>query len=159
MLRHGGAIKWSRGADGRGQRDRRRRSGRRRLARHACAAGGGWRHNVAYGRPGHAARVHAARAARRDPRYTCRIVIRVLVAEDQAMVLGALCALLEDERDLEVVGRAQSGSEAIDLVERVRPDVVVSDIEMPGVSGLDLAGELRRRGHKARVIILTTDRK
>lgn len=72
------------------------------------------------------------------------------------MVLGALCALLEDERDLEVVGRAQSGSEAIDLVERVRPDVVVSDIEMPGLTGLELAGELRRRGHKVRVIILTT---
>lgn len=72
------------------------------------------------------------------------------------MVLGALCALLEDERDLDVVGRARSGTEAIDLAERVRPDVVVTDIEMPGLTGLELASELRRRGQKTRVIILTT---
>jgi two-component system response regulator DesR len=83
-------------------------------------------------------------------------VIRILIAEDQAMVLGALSALLEIENDLEVVARARSGTEALELARRERPDVVVTDIEMPGMSGLDLAAELRRSGHPARIIILTT---
>lgn len=83
-------------------------------------------------------------------------MIRILIAEDQAMVLGALSALLEIENDLQVVARARSGTEALDLAARHRPDVVVTDIEMPGMSGLDLAAELRRSGHRARVIILTT---
>jgi two-component system response regulator DesR len=83
-------------------------------------------------------------------------MIRVLIAEDQAMVLGALSALLDIEPDLTVVGRARTGGEALDVAERERPDVIVTDIEMPGMSGLDLAAELRRRGHPARVIILTT---
>jgi two-component system response regulator DesR len=83
-------------------------------------------------------------------------MIRVLIAEDQAMVLGALSALLDIEPDLTVVGRARTGHEALEIAERERPDVIVTDIEMPGMSGLDLAAELRRRGHAARVIILTT---
>jgi two-component system response regulator DesR len=83
-------------------------------------------------------------------------VIRVLLAEDQAMVLGALSALLEAEPDLEVVARAQSGTEALALALTHRPDVVVTDIEMPGMSGLELAAELRRQGCAARVVVLTT---
>jgi two-component system, NarL family, response regulator DesR len=83
-------------------------------------------------------------------------VIRILVAEDQAMVLGALTALLEIESDLEVVAQARTGSEALDLALRHQPDVVVTDIEMPGMTGLDLALELRTRGSPARVVILTT---
>ena len=66
-------------------------------------------------------------------------MIRVLVAEDQAMILGALAALLEIEHDIEVVGRARSGTEAVDLARRFTPDVVLTDIEMPGLTGLDLA--------------------
>ncbi|MCY4661328.1 MAG: response regulator transcription factor [Acidobacteria bacterium] len=81
-------------------------------------------------------------------------MIRVLVAEDQAMVLGALCALLDLEDDIEVVARARDGAEALDLAERLRPDVVLTDIEMPRMSGLDLASALIERG--LRVIILTT---
>src|SRR5918998_6064723 len=72
------------------------------------------------------------------------------------MILGALAALLEIEHDLEVVGQAHNGQEALDLAERMKPDVVLTDIEMPGMSGLDLAAELRRRGRGPRVIILTT---
>jgi two-component system response regulator DesR len=83
-------------------------------------------------------------------------VIKVLVAEDQAMVLGALGALIDIEPDLEVVAQAPSGSEALKAALSLRPDVVVTDIEMPGLSGLELATELRRRGSTARVIILTT---
>ena len=83
-------------------------------------------------------------------------MIRVLIAEDQAMVLGALGALLDIESDLEVVAKAVSGDEALAHALALRPDVVVTDIEMPGISGLELAGELHRRGSRARVIILTT---
>lgn len=83
-------------------------------------------------------------------------MIRVLLAEDQAMVLGALAALLEIEPDFEVVGRAPDGAAALAEAERLRPDVVLADIEMPRMTGLELAAELRRRGHPARVVILTT---
>ena len=83
-------------------------------------------------------------------------MIRVLIAEDQAMVLGALAALIEIEQDLEVIGQVRSGTEALAAALTSRPDVIVTDIEMPGLSGLELAGELKRQGCTARVIILTT---
>ena len=83
-------------------------------------------------------------------------MIRVLIAEDQGMVLGALAALLELETDIEVVGRARDGQEALDLAGTLRPDVVLTDIEMPRMTGLELAAELKRRGSPARVVILTT---
>jgi two-component system response regulator DesR len=83
-------------------------------------------------------------------------VIRVLIAEDQSMILGALAALLEIEPDITVVGRARSGPEAVDLASRTRPDVLLTDIEMPDLSGLDVAAEVRRQGYATRVIILTT---
>ena len=83
-------------------------------------------------------------------------MIRVLLAEDQAMVLGALGALIDIESDLEVVAQVRSGDEALRTALTANPDVVVTDIEMPGLSGLELAGELKRQGCTARVIILTT---
>lgn len=81
-------------------------------------------------------------------------MIRVLVAEDQAMVLGALSALLDLEPDVEVIARARDGAEALQLAERLKPDVVLTDIEMPRMTGLELAARLVERG--MRVIILTT---
>jgi two-component system response regulator DesR len=83
-------------------------------------------------------------------------VIRVVIAEDQAMVLGALAALLEIEGDLEVVGRAHDGEEALALCEKQRPDVLLTDIEMPKMTGLELAAAVRRAQLPTRVIILTT---
>lgn len=83
-------------------------------------------------------------------------MITVLIAEDQAMVLGALSALLGIEADLEVVGEARDGREALSLALQKAPDVVVTDIEMPGMTGLDLAAELKRKGSRSRVVILTT---
>jgi two-component system, NarL family, response regulator DesR len=83
-------------------------------------------------------------------------MIRIVIAEDQAMVLGALSALLEIESDLEVVGEARTGSDALALILQHRPDVVVTDIEMPGMTGLDLAAALREQERPPRVIILTT---
>lgn len=82
--------------------------------------------------------------------------IRVLIAEDQGMVLGALAALLETEQDLTVVGQAQNGREALELIRQVRPDVILTDIEMPELTGLELAAELRRQHLPMRVAILTT---
>jgi two-component system response regulator DesR len=83
-------------------------------------------------------------------------VIRVLIAEDQVMVLGALSALLSIERDIEVVGQAATGRAALDAVRTLTPDVLVTDIEMPEMSGLDLAAALRGEGLKTRVVMLTT---
>jgi len=83
-------------------------------------------------------------------------MIRVLLAEDQAMVLGALAALLEIERDISVVAQARDGKAALAAAQEHRPDVVITDIEMPVLSGLELAAELKRIGSTARVIILTT---
>jgi two-component system, NarL family, response regulator DesR len=83
-------------------------------------------------------------------------MIRVLIAEDQAMVLGALAALLDIESDIEVVAQARDGKVALAMAHEHRPDVILTDIEMPVVSGLELATELRHVEHPARVIILTT---
>lgn len=83
-------------------------------------------------------------------------MIRVVIAEDQSMILGALAALLDIEHDLEVIGQAATGPDAVALVTRLRPDILLTDIEMPGLTGLDVAAELRAQGSPARVIILTT---
>jgi two-component system, NarL family, response regulator DesR len=83
-------------------------------------------------------------------------LIRVVVAEDQSMVLGALAALLALEHDITVVGRADDGLEAWNLTQSLAPDVLVSDIEMPQLSGLDLAERIRAAGLNCRVLIVTT---
>jgi len=85
-----------------------------------------------------------------------RKTIRVLIAEDQGMVLGALAALLEIEGDIAVVAKARNGREALDAVVANHPDVLITDIEMPEMTGLELAGELKRRHVATKVIILTT---
>jgi two-component system response regulator DesR len=83
-------------------------------------------------------------------------MIRLIIAEDQSMVRGALAALLQLERDLVVVGEACDGRAALDLVLRETVDVVITDIEMPELTGLELAAEIRHRALTPRVIILTT---
>jgi two-component system response regulator DesR len=85
-----------------------------------------------------------------------RKTIRVIIAEDQGMVLGALAALLEIEGDIAVVGRARNGKDALREVLAQKPDVFITDIEMPEMTGLDVAAELKRRRTGTRVIILTT---
>ena len=82
--------------------------------------------------------------------------IRVVIAEDQGMVLGALAALLEIEGDIGVVGRARNGKEALATVLAQKPEVFITDIEMPGMTGLEVAQELQRRRTGTRVIIVTT---
>ena len=83
-------------------------------------------------------------------------MISIVVAEDQALVLGALATLLDLEDDLTVVGRAGDGNSALALIDRLRPDILVSDIEMPGLTGLELADRLAKANSPAKVIIVTT---
>ena len=82
--------------------------------------------------------------------------ISVLLAEDQRMVLGALGSLLGLEPDIDIIDTATDGDEALRLVQTLQPDILLTDIEMPGRSGLDVAAEIRRRGLGTRVVILTT---
>lgn len=83
-------------------------------------------------------------------------MIKILVAEDQAMVLGALVALLEIESDFEVKATALNGEIAFKLLKEQPIDIVLTDIEMPKMSGLDLAIKIKEHHIKTRVIILTT---
>jgi len=83
-------------------------------------------------------------------------VIRVVLAEDQGMVLGAFASLLDLQPDIEVVAGVSDGDAALAAVAEHRPDVLLTDIEMPGRSGLDVAAELRRRDDPTRVLIVTT---
>lgn len=83
-------------------------------------------------------------------------MIRVLLAEDQAMVRGALTALLSLETDIEVVGAAADGEIAWRELQRLKPDLLVTDIEMPGLSGLELAQRVQRHEMPTRVVIVTT---
>lgn len=83
-------------------------------------------------------------------------MIRVVIAEDQAMVLGALAALLEIDGDIDVVGRAADGEAALAICMAQRPDVLLTDIEMPKMTGLELAAAVKRATLPTRVIILTT---
>jgi len=85
-----------------------------------------------------------------------RKTIRVIIAEDQGMVLGALAALLEIEGDISVVAQVRNGKEAVEAVVAHKPDVLITDIEMPLMTGLDAAAEIKRRRLGTRVIILTT---
>jgi two-component system response regulator DesR len=82
--------------------------------------------------------------------------IKVVLAEDQAMVLGALAALLELEPDIEVVARASNGRDALRSVEKLGPDVLVTDIEMPEMTGLEVAAALKISRPAVRTVILTT---
>ncbi|MFA1819387.1 response regulator [Virgibacillus oceani] len=81
-------------------------------------------------------------------------MMRIVIAEDQGMLLGALGSLLNLEEDMEVVGKAKNGEEALELVKKEQPDICIMDIEMPVKSGLDAAEELK--DHPCKVIILTT---
>jgi two-component system response regulator DesR len=80
--------------------------------------------------------------------------IRVVIAEDQRMVLGALAALLSLEEDIDVVAQASDGTEALAMALAHQPDVLVTDVEMPGMSGLDVALQLQAQG-RTKVIVLT----
>lgn len=83
-------------------------------------------------------------------------MIRIVLAEDQAMVRGALSALLGLEPDIEVLGSAADGEAAWRMLQQLQPDILVTDIEMPGLSGLELAQRIARQQLPIKVVIVTT---
>jgi two-component system, NarL family, response regulator DesR len=84
------------------------------------------------------------------------MTVRVLLAEDQAMVRGAIAALLNLEEDIEIVAEASRGDEVVPAALQSVPDVALLDVEMPGGNGLIAAAALREKLPSCRVIILTT---
>ncbi|MGZ9582966.1 response regulator [Paenibacillus marinisediminis] len=83
-------------------------------------------------------------------------MIRIVIVEDQRMLRGAFASLLDLEEDMQVIGEAANGNEAIAIIERLQPDVVLMDIEMPHRSGLEVAETLKERGLNCHIIMLTT---
>ncbi len=83
-------------------------------------------------------------------------MIRVLVADDQAVVRGGLRMILEAQDDFEVVGEAADGSEAVSLTQTLDPDVVLMDIRMPTLDGIEATRRLAASAARARVLVLTT---
>ncbi|WP_291841660.1 response regulator transcription factor [Maricaulis sp.] len=83
-------------------------------------------------------------------------MIKVVIAEDQTLLRDALATLLGLESDIEIAGLAANGREAHTLIRRETPDLVLTDIEMPDMTGLELADLLRREQARTRVLIVTT---
>ena len=82
-------------------------------------------------------------------------MIRVLLAEDHTIVRKGLRSLLDAEADIQVVGEAENGREAIDKVEQLLPDIVVMDITMPGLNGLEATRQIKKRFPDVQILILT----
>ncbi len=82
--------------------------------------------------------------------------IRVLICDDQALVRGGFRAILGAQPDIEVVGEAENGAEAVALAERRRPDVILMDIRMPVLDGVEATRRLVADGSPARILVLTT---
>ncbi|MFC9608914.1 response regulator [Streptomyces niveus] len=82
--------------------------------------------------------------------------VRVVLADDQPLIRSGLRVLIADHPDLDVVGEAGTGAQAVQLVRELRPDVVVMDIRMPGMDGIEATGLITAGPGSARVVVLTT---
>lgn len=82
--------------------------------------------------------------------------LKILIAEDQGMLLGALSALLELEEDMQVIAKAADGLAALDAIEAAQPDIVLTDIEMPKMTGIELAEQIQQKALDCKVVVLTT---
>lgn len=83
-------------------------------------------------------------------------MIRIVLADDQTIIREGLCSILESYEDMDVVGQASNGREAYDMVMRFKPDIVLMDIRMPVVDGVEATRIIKRDLPEAKVIILTT---
>ena len=81
--------------------------------------------------------------------------IRIVVADDHAVIRAGICRWLDQEQDLEVVDQAQNGKEALQLIQRHSPDILLTDIEMPGLLGIELVGMLREDHPNVSVVLMT----
>ncbi|HZR01147.1 MAG TPA: response regulator transcription factor, partial [Chloroflexota bacterium] len=81
--------------------------------------------------------------------------IRIVLVDDHAVLRAGLRALLNHEPDMEVVGEAANGREAVEVAERLRPDVIVMDLSMPVMGGLDATKQITEKGLPTRVLVLT----
>ncbi|GAA3446141.1 response regulator [Planomonospora venezuelensis] len=84
------------------------------------------------------------------------MTIRVLLADDEPLLRMAFTMVLDAQPDMDVVGEAGDGDEAVRLARRLRPDVVLMDVRMPGADGIEATGRITRSHHRTRVLILTT---
>lgn len=82
--------------------------------------------------------------------------IRVLVIDDHPVVRAGLTSMLGTQSELQVIGAASSGEEALDIIQRDRPDVVLLDLRMPGINGIDMLLTAKKRGFPVSAIILTS---
>ena len=83
-------------------------------------------------------------------------MIRIVLADDQTIIREGLCSILESYEDMDVVGQASNGREAYDMVMRLKPDIVLMDIRMPVMDGVEATRIIKRDLPEAKVIILTT---
>jgi YesN/AraC family two-component response regulator len=81
--------------------------------------------------------------------------VRVFIADDSMLILGRLKAMLSDLSGIEIVGEARNGIEAIKAVKKLNPDVVILDIKMPGVDGIDVLKYIKNNNQYIKVIMLT----
>lgn len=84
--------------------------------------------------------------------------IRTFIADDHNIVRAGVCLLLESEQDIIVVGEASTGEEALDLIEKCKPDVVLMDIAMPGIDGLEATRQIKKNWPEISVLVLTMHR-
>ena len=85
--------------------------------------------------------------------------IRVVLADDQAMIRAGFKLLIDNQPDLEVVGQAETGAQAIELVHDLHPDVVLMDVQMPDMDGITATAEITAEGSDIRIVIVTTFRR
>lgn len=83
-------------------------------------------------------------------------MIKIIVCDDQAIIRDGLEMLLKLEKDIEVVGQAQDGAEAVAMVEKAQPDLVLMDLKMPGLNGIEATRQIRTHYPQVKVLVLTT---
>ena len=92
-----------------------------------------------------------------DPTPKASAPIKVLIADDHPLIIAGVRRTIESYDDIEVVGEARTGSELLALIERRRPDLVLMDLRMPGVTGYDCIKEIRGRWADVKIVVLSAD--